>query len=188
MKITHVLFKPLLALMIIGISSTSCSSDDNSSNPSNSGNSSYSITIEGDKTYSNSWDGDSEEGAIVSLFNKDQEGSENISLVISDDLHDFNVIGAFMLNSDQQPLRLANLANDDLGNGDHSSIVITVGDKTYMANSGSAKLSNLKISMLGQFTGFASYDMVIDGKFDVSGTKAVEQIKITGTVKAISLF
>lgn len=187
MKITHLLFKPLLTLMIIGVSATSCGSDDDP-NSSNSGKNSYSISIEGDKTYSNSWDGDSEEGAIVTLFNKNPEGAENISLVLTDDLNDFHLIGAFMLNSAQQPLPLGNLTNDDMGNGDHSSIIITVGDKNYISSSGSAKTSNLKISMLGEFTGFASYDMVIDGMFDISETEALEKIKITGTVKAMSYF
>lgn len=31
-------------------------------------------------------------------------------------------------------------------------------------------------------------DMVIDGMFDISETEAVEKIKITGTVKAMSYF
>lgn len=185
MKITHLLFKPLLALMIIGVSLSSCSSDDDS-NSSNSGKSSYSINIEGDKTYSNSWDGESEEGAIVSLFNKNIEGAQNISLVLTDDLNDFNLLGAFMLNSAQQPLPLGNLTNEDMGNGDHSSIIISVGDKNYISSSGSAKISNLKISMLGELTGFASYDMAIDGMFEASETKAA--VKITGTVKVMSYF
>ncbi|MEO8773714.1 MAG: hypothetical protein ABI371_05225 [Gelidibacter sp.] len=177
-------------LFILSLFIVSCSSNDDGPNQLNGNKSGYSLTIEGDKTYSGAWDGDSEEGAIISLYTKgDQEegGTEYISLIIADDPNDFSLNGALTLNSQtQQPLPLGNLANDDMEDADHSSIIITIGDKNYISNSGSAKISNFKKTMFGPFSGFASYDMEIDGKFDLTDTKTVEQIKIKGTVRVIS--
>ena len=181
--------KNLKLLFVLSLFVVSCSSNDDGPNQINGNKSSYSLTIEGDKTYSGAWDGDSEEGAIISLYTKgdiQDGGSEYISLIIADDPNHFNLNGAFMLNSQtQQPLPLGHLMNEDMDDADHSTIIINVGDKSYMSNSGSAKISNFKKSMYGSFTGLASYDMIIDGKFDISDTKTVEQINIKGTVKVL---
>ena len=166
---------------------SSCSSDDNPSpNPTEAGKSSYSLTIEGDKNYSNAWDMDAEDGAIVSPHNNNPEGDQNIGLIIADDAKDFSLNGALMLNTQiMQPLALGNVQTSE---DDHSTIVITVGETNYMSNSGSAVFSNLVIKPFTQYTGFASFTMTLDGRFDIMETEAIEQIRIHGTVISADLF
>ncbi len=176
----------LLSISLI-LPLSSCSSDDKPApNPTESGKSSYSLTIEGDKNYSNAWDADAEDGAIVSPHNNNPEGDQNIGLVIADDVKDFSLNGALMLNTQtMQPLALGNVQTSD---DDHSTIVITAGGINYMSHSGSAILSNLAIKPLTQYTGFASFMMTLDGKFDILETEVVEQIRINGTVISADLF
>ena len=187
MKITHL--KRTLSLLSICavISLSSCSSDSNDGIiQADNGNSSYTFTIEGDQTYSNSWSADSEEGAIVSPHNKSPEGEQNIALIIADDVKDVNVSAALFLNAQtMQPLPLGNL---DSASQEHSNMIIKIGDTNYMSNSGSVILTNLVITPLNEYTGFASFTLALNGKFDNMETEAVEQITITGTVKSAKLF
>lgn len=187
MKIKNFKLLFVLSLFIVSCSSNDDGSDANTgTNPLLGNKNAYTLTIDGKKTYSNAWDGESEEGAIVTVFTKSPGETEAISLIISDDLNDLQMVGALPLNPEtNQPYLLGNLTKADLKDDEQSTIVISIGNKNYVSNSGSAKLSNLKISMLGASTGFPAYDMIIDGKFDDVDTKVVEQIHIIGAVKAI---
>ena len=187
MKTIHV--KHFLLLLSVGLMLPliSCSSDSNSgADQIKDSKNSYSITIEGDKNYSNSWNMDAEDGAIISTHNKNLEGDENISLIIADDPKNFSLSGAMMINAQtKQPLALGNL---QVSEGAHSTFFITIGTKNYMSNSGSSTLSNLVIKPFTQYTGFASYTMALDGYFDIMETQDIEQIRITGTVITANQF
>ena len=186
MKITYLKRGVLLLSLAMIMPLVSCSSDSKDAPNQETGDSSYTLTIEGGGTYSNSWSPDSEAGAIVSTHNKNLEGDQNIALIISDDVKDVNVSSALMLNTQtMQPLALGNLES---ATGEHSNMLIKIGDINYMSNSGSVTLSNLAITPLNEYTGFASFTLAINGKFDNMQTEEVEQIQITGTVKSAKLF
>lgn len=187
--------KNLKLIFVLSLFIASCSSNDDGPsgsidpNPLQGNKNAYTLTIDGKKTYSKTYEEESEDGALVTVFTKSPGETEAISLMISDDVNDLQLIAALPLNpATNQPFLLGNLSKVDLEGNEQSTIVITIGNKNYISYSGTAKLSNLKISMLGAYTGFPAYDMIIDGKFDDVDTEAVEQIHITGAVKAISYF
>lgn len=177
----------LLLSISISFALTGCSSEnDSDKNPTTSSENSYTITIEGDKTYSNSFDMDSEEGMIISPHNQNPEGDQNIALLIQDDVKNFSLQAGLMLNTQtMQPLSLGNLTTSE---EEHSNVIITIGELNYMSNSGSVTLSNLVIKSLTPYTGFASFKLALDGTFDIMETPEIEQIQITGEVVSANQF
>ena len=187
MKMIYIKRSLLVLSISFSLVLSSCSSDsDSDKHQDNPSENSYSITIAGDKTYSNSFPMDSEEGMVISPHNQNPEGDQNIALIVDDELKNFSLQAALFLNTQtMQPLSLGNLATSE---GEHSNMIITVGELNYMSNSGSVTLSNLKIKPLTSFTGFASFKLVLDGTFDRMDTPEIEQIQITGEVVSANQF
>lgn len=184
MKILKILFILPLVLM-------SCSSDDDGANTDDGSNpiignkNGYSITIEG-STFANSWgqDMDNEDG-IVSTYLVFPDQPSLMSVVLTDDTKDFDLLATVPIDpKTNQPFPLG-LEDDETV---QSTVYINVNDKHYVSQSGSLKLSNFKPTMMNPTIGFAAYDMIIDGKFDIVDTEEVEQIHIKGAIKSLGLF
>ncbi|MFB9056896.1 hypothetical protein ACFFU9_09095 [Mariniflexile ostreae] len=180
-----------LLFLFVGLSFASCSSNDDDAvtDPDNNKNqNAYSFTL-ADNTYSNSWDLEEEydDGAISSIYRENEDGDKGISMTLSDQKHEV-VVSAGLSLENGQPLPLADLSDEWDIDSTASSIIIIIEGVNYISTSGTAKLSNLKTTMIIGNTGVASYKLEIDGFFDNPNTAKQEQIKVKGTFQVQSGF
>ncbi|WP_339696831.1 hypothetical protein [uncultured Marixanthomonas sp.] len=172
-------------LVLLVVSAFSCNKDDGDpipDNPDNNGESSYSITLNGTE-YSNFWDseGEHEGQAIFSTYVDNSAGNKGLSLNLADEDNVVVIDAGLTLKNNGQPFPMSHPSEGWNESSEFSLVTISVGDKDYVAESGTATIANLETKVITGVAGIAAYDLEIEGSFNDLDMEE-QGVQITATV------